>query len=145
MSKPNQGAGPKSAGRKRSAPKRSPRPGQAGTSLRRAIDKAVSRDCEKIAQALVDQTIAGNMTGARLITALTDAEKPPAPKVKKRRGPSEAMRLAMEPPWEGLTREERERDRLANGLWCCECNCPRHECRVDHARLYLEDPDDVNL
>jgi hypothetical protein len=142
MSKPNQGPRPKSAGRKPSARKRSPRSGQAGVSLRRAIDKAVSQDCDKIARALVNQTIAGNMTGARLITALTDAEKSPTPKKKKRRGLTEAQRLALEPSWDDTPPEERKRILIARGRWDFEYDCP-----ADERRSHIEDADldDPNL
>jgi hypothetical protein len=99
MSNPKQQPKSKNTGRKRTPPKPTPRAGRAGISLRRAVEKLVAQDCEKIARTLVNQTIAGNMTSARLIASLTDAEKPI--EKKKRRPPSEALRLAREPLWEG--------------------------------------------
>jgi hypothetical protein len=141
MSNSRKESKPGKPGRKPSAPKKQ-RAGRAGANLRRAVDKLVSENTEKIAQALVNQTIAGNMAGARLVTALTGAEKPPtqpkksrareektpARKWPRRTEPSMALRLAMEPPWEGLTPEERERSIAANGLWCHNCNRPRPDC-----------------
>jgi hypothetical protein len=139
MPSPKKDPRPGKPGRKPRARKNQP-PGRAAARLRQAVENLVTQESDKIARALVNQTIAGNMTGARILTALTDAEKPIEKKKRKRRGPSEAMRLAMEPPWEGLTPEERERSIAANGIWCYKCQCPRDQCHVDHSRHHEDDP-----
>ena len=72
-----------------------------GEQLRIAVEKLVAEQSEKIAQALVDKTIKGNMTGARLLVDLSGANSPQTKPPKKRRGPTTAQRLAMDKPWEG--------------------------------------------
>jgi hypothetical protein len=78
-----------------------PQPGEGAERLRSAINKRVSQDCEKIANALVERTIAGNMTGAELLADLTGAKHLHNQPVKKRSGPSQAQLLMLQPPWQG--------------------------------------------
>ncbi|HEV2485443.1 MAG TPA: hypothetical protein VGT08_07920 [Terracidiphilus sp.] len=72
-----------------------------GEQLRTAVEKLVAEQSEKIAQALIDKTIEGNMTGARLLVDLSGAKSPQTKPPKKRRGLTTAQRLAMDKPWEG--------------------------------------------
>jgi hypothetical protein len=72
-----------------------------GGQLRTAVEKLVAEQSEKIAQALIDKTIEGNMTGARLLVDLSGAKSPQIKPPKKRRGPTTAQRLATDKPWEG--------------------------------------------
>jgi hypothetical protein len=72
-----------------------------GEQLRTAVEKLVAEQSEKIAQALVDKTIKGNMTGARLLVDLSGAKSPQTKPPKKRRGLTTAQCLAMDKPWEG--------------------------------------------
>jgi hypothetical protein len=85
--------------------KKSTKPGRkrrdSGTVLRSAIEKIVVNESEKIARALVEKTIEGNMTGAKLLVDLTGAVIPRAKPPKKRRGPTLAQRLFREKPWAG--------------------------------------------
>jgi hypothetical protein len=136
MSKPSQKSRPQKTGRKPSAPRKT-RAGHPGATLRRALGELVTKESKKIARAVVNQTIAGNMTGARIITALTDAENPPAPKKRKRRGLSEAERLALEPSWDDTPPEEQKRILIASRMWCFECDGPSRVCEYRH----LPDPE----
>jgi hypothetical protein len=69
----------------------------------------VGKESERIAQAMVNKTIQGNMSGARLLTDLTGAMKSKNKPPKKRYGPTEAELLALEPQWEGPM-EDDDRD-----------------------------------
>ena len=92
------GGKPRSRSRRRKA---EPKPGEGAEWLRCAIDKLVGQECGRIAKALVEKTIAGNMTGARLLVELSGAKNPLNRPVKKRRGPTLAQQLAAEPQWTG--------------------------------------------
>ncbi len=74
-------------------------PGRAAVRLRSSINSLVSYDSDRIAQALINKTVAGNMTGARLLVALAGADKPPIPLKKKRSGKSLLDLLESEPQW----------------------------------------------
>jgi hypothetical protein len=74
-------------------------PGRAAVRLRSSINSLVSQESDSIAKALVDKTVAGNMTGARLIVALAGADKPPIPLKKKRSRKSLLDLLESEPQW----------------------------------------------
>ena len=78
-----------------------PEPGDGAEQLRSAVGKLVSQECGRIARALVDKTIAGNMTGARLVVELSGAKNSRNKPVKKWLGPSQADRWAAEPKWQG--------------------------------------------
>ncbi len=73
--------GPESQGRRGRKPsaakKRKPAPGRGAERLRSSINSLVSEESDRIARALVDKTLSGNMTGARLLVELTGANKPP--------------------------------------------------------------------
>ncbi len=73
----------------------------AGDRLRAAIDDRVYVNFEKIADAMVDKTIQGNMAVARLLLEVTGASTPRKTPVKRPSGPSMAALWAAEPPWEG--------------------------------------------
>jgi len=91
--------------------KSAPKPGTGGVLLRNAVDKLVGQECSRIAKALVDRTIAGNMAGAKLLTELSGAKKQgsqPPPKKKKQRGLDLLSWLASEPQWEGAPEQDME-------------------------------------
>ena len=74
--------------------------GRGGARLRSSINTLVGLESDRIARALIDKTLAGNMTGARLLVELSGAQNaPPEKKKKKRPGPSWAELLASEPEW----------------------------------------------
>ena len=79
-----------------------PEPGEGGERLRNAIDKRVSIDCKKIADALVDKSIAGDLNGTRMVIELTGAKTPRKKPVKHPR--TEAMIGLWEtgPKWQDL-------------------------------------------
>jgi hypothetical protein len=81
--------------------KAEPEPGEAGGRLRDAVDKKVSKECTRIAKALVDKTIAGNLTGVKLVVELTGAKSAARKRPRKRPGPSLAQQWALEPQWTG--------------------------------------------
>jgi hypothetical protein len=87
--------------------KSAPKPGDGAVLLRNAVDQLVGQECSRIAKALVDRTIAGNMAGAKLLTELSGAKNLGSqPQKKKRRGPSLALWLARQPKWEGPPAED---------------------------------------
>jgi hypothetical protein len=79
-----------------------------GGQLRTAVVILVAKESEEIAKALVAQTKKGNMTGAKLVVDLTGARNPREMPPKKRRGPSEAQRLATNKQW--VEPPEQDRD-----------------------------------
>jgi hypothetical protein len=88
-----------------------PEPGEGAERLRGAVDILVSRQCGRIAKALVDKTIAGNMTGARLVAELSGAKDLRNKPVKKRHEPIlpwSAAELAAEPQWKGPPEDDEE-------------------------------------
>ena len=90
--------------------KAEPEPGEGAERLCAAVDKLVSHECGRIARALVDKTISGNMTGARLVVELSGAKNSRNKPVKKWLGPSRADQLAAEPQWEGPCEGDEETD-----------------------------------
>jgi hypothetical protein len=91
---------PTARGRKRSPANGHKTPaGRGAARLRDSINAMVSKQSDRIAQALIDKTVKGNMTGARILVELSGADKAP-PVKKKRRGLSWAQRLANEPEWD---------------------------------------------
>ena len=98
---------PRHAGRKpRGKIQKKPTPaklrkrGAAGAFLRSSINEQVGLQSDQIAKAVVNKTLAGDMTGARILIQITGADKVPV-EVKKKSGPSWAMQLAAEPLWQG--------------------------------------------
>lgn len=73
----------------------------AGDVLRAAIDKQIKANSLKIAKAMVDKTIGGNASVARLLVDFTGAKKRPKPSAEKTHGPSWAQRMAAELPSQG--------------------------------------------
>ncbi len=98
-------------GRKRSTRRRINAPaGRGAANLRSSVNTMVARESDRIALALIGKTIAGNMTGARILVQLTGAQNPPPEKKKKRPGPSWSELLSSEPDW-----DESENKDLAGG------------------------------
>ncbi len=77
----------KSPGRKPAAKSKSRKtpPGSGAMSLRSSINALVSQQADEIAKVLVDKTVKGNMTSARMVVGLSGADQPPDP-VKKENG-----------------------------------------------------------
>ena len=88
--------------------KAKPKPGEGAERLCAAVDKLVSEECGRIARALVDKTISGNMAGARLVAELSGAKNPRNKPVKKWLGPSRADQWAAEPQWKGPSEDDEE-------------------------------------
>jgi hypothetical protein len=88
--------------------KSDPEPGYGAERLCAAVDILVSQECGRIARALVDKTISGNMAGARLVAELSGAKNPRNKPVKKWHGPSHADQWAAEPKWEGPSEGDEE-------------------------------------
>jgi hypothetical protein len=67
--------------------------------LRLAVDRRLGLNSETLANLLTNQAMGGNVAIAKALVELAEGKKPrPEPK-KKRRGPSQAERLEMEPGW----------------------------------------------
>ena len=75
--------------------------GRGTAKMKAAADKALENNSEEIAQTLVEKTIAGNSTSARLLFALAegqaDCEDEPVAQCLS----SLAKELASEPEWDG--------------------------------------------
>jgi hypothetical protein len=71
--------------------------------LRQAVDRRLARNSEKLADLLEAMALEGDLATTKAMVVLADGKKPEP--VKKRRGPSQAELLEMEPPWPG-EREE---------------------------------------
>jgi hypothetical protein len=82
----------------------------AAKKLRSAVDSEVSKSSKKIAKAMVEQAVKGNMSGARLLIELSGAKNPPEEEKKKCSGPTQAELLASEPQWEGESDEDRRKE-----------------------------------
>jgi hypothetical protein len=67
--------------------------------LRRAADKRVGRNSEKLADLLTVKALEGDLASTRVLVGLAGSKKPRAERAKKRRGPSLAERLVAEPEW----------------------------------------------
>ncbi len=91
----------KPSGRKATAKVRPPKPGVAGSTLRNAVNTAVVSQSGRIADALVKETVLGNVGSAKLLIEFTGAMKADEPKKRKRRGLSLLEQLALEPQWDG--------------------------------------------
>jgi hypothetical protein len=72
--------GRKPAARKTTGPRtrRKLAPGRGGERLCNSVNVILNDESDRIARALVDKTIAGNMSGARLLVELSGAKHPPA-------------------------------------------------------------------
>ena len=70
--------------------------GRGVTRLRDSANSLVSRESDRIIEAVIEEIVDGNMTAPRRIFELTGADQAPVPKKKKRRGLSDAERMASE-------------------------------------------------
>jgi len=66
--------------------------------LRRAADNEVGRKSDELAEALMNSALKGDVASTKVLVALADGMKPDT---VKRRGPSLAQQLGMEPEWDG--------------------------------------------
>jgi hypothetical protein len=66
--------------------------------LRRALDKRVGRNSEKLAELLTGKAMVGSLAEAKILVELAEGKKP-VEKPKKKRGRSAALALAAEPQW----------------------------------------------
>jgi hypothetical protein len=82
--------GRKSSGEtnKKPTPAKISKPGEGGAKLRSSINAQVGLKSDQIAKALVNRTIAGDMSGARYVIQLSGADKIPVEPVKKPSGPT---------------------------------------------------------
>ena len=87
--------GPKPKARSRNGTHRTP-PGRGGERLRNSVNFFVSEESDDIAVAIVSKAKQGNIPSAKVIIGLTGADHLPVPKKKKRRGLSDAERMASE-------------------------------------------------
>jgi hypothetical protein len=92
-------SGRKSKSGKLAACTRPPAPGVAGSKLRNAINFAVAAQPRAIADALIDGTIKGNVSSAKLLIDLTGARNATESK-KKPKGISLAQFLAEDDDWQ---------------------------------------------
>lgn len=67
--------------------------------LRSAAEEQLRRNAAKIATALANKAASGDLNSAKFLFLVTK-EKPRMSLSRRRTGPSEAERLAAEPPWQ---------------------------------------------
>ena len=101
------GGRPRGKTKKKTIPAKLRKPGAGGARLRSSVNEQVGLKSDQIAKALVKKTIDGDMSGARILIQITGADKVPV-EVKKPSGPSWAMLLAAEPPWQGTPDPEED-------------------------------------
>jgi hypothetical protein len=75
--------------------------GRGRTKLNKAAEKKLEENSEKIVQSLLDCTLKGNVSGARLLIALADGEIDCENEEVMQRLCSYAEGLASEPEWKG--------------------------------------------
>jgi hypothetical protein len=68
-------------------------PGRGAERLRNSVNVILNDESDRIARALVDKTIAGNMSGARLLVELSGVKHPPAKPEDKSEDPEDGMSL----------------------------------------------------
>ena len=88
--------------------KNTPGLGRGRAKLREAADKMLEENSGKITQSLLDRTLSGNVTSARLLLELAEKKAEAEATKKKRRSPSLAKVLAAEPKWDGEKAETSE-------------------------------------
>jgi hypothetical protein len=76
--------------------------------LRRAVDKRVGKNSEKLADVLTAKALKGKLSTTRFMVGLAEGKKPEEKAAKKRRGPSAAERFEMEPEWVEPSEEDEE-------------------------------------
>jgi hypothetical protein len=88
--------GRKPAALKTTAPRsrRKIAPGLGADRLRNSVNVILNDESDRIARALVDKTIAGNMSGARLLVELSGAKHPPVEPEEKDKDPEDGLSLA---------------------------------------------------
>jgi len=104
---------PAARGRKLSASLRSKVPaGRGVVRLRSSVNKMVGKEFDRIASALIEKTVAGNMASARMLAGLFDAQNAPPDKKKKKKSKCSAyiQQLASEPEWTGPWEDENPRN-----------------------------------
>ncbi|MGA9669221.1 MAG: hypothetical protein WBQ94_08435 [Terracidiphilus sp.] len=87
-------------------------PGEAGDRLRNAVDKQAALNSRRIARALVNKAINGDMNGTRMVVEITGAKdarnrtaKHPHPPIL----PWRAATLEAEPDWKGPSEAEEDK------------------------------------
>lgn len=89
------------AGRPRGAGVRKQAVSRGTAKMKAAADKKLEDNSEEIAQALLDKTLGGNTTSAKLLFALAEGQIDCEDEVVMRRLCSLAEKLASEPEWAG--------------------------------------------
>ncbi len=74
--------------------------------LRQEADRRVGRNSKQLADLLTEKALGGDLASAKVLVGLAERKKPRPEPVKKRRGPSEAELLAIEPEWQGELEED---------------------------------------
>ncbi len=85
--------GRKPSAHKTTASRRKLPPGRGAERLCNSVNVILNDESDRIARALVDKTIAGNMSGARLLVELSGVKHPPAKPEDKAEDPEDGMSL----------------------------------------------------
>jgi hypothetical protein len=81
--------------------KRDGRAGRNLAGLKREAAKQVKKNSEKLAEVLMGRALKGHVASAKLVVQLAEQKKTDAePKIRRRREPSMARWLALQPQWE---------------------------------------------
>ncbi len=81
--------------------------GRGAARLRSSINTIVALESDRLARALSEKAVAGNMAAARLLVEISGADKEP-PEKKRKKSNSWVELLASEPEWEGEWEDDKE-------------------------------------
>jgi hypothetical protein len=112
--------------------KRAKRAGRSLAGLKKEAARQVTKNSGKLAEVLMEKALKGHIASAKLVVEL--AEAPVGEEVKprrKKRGLSEAQRLALEPRWDSLTPEQQKQSLIRSGEWDFERDCRKGEWDED--------------
>jgi hypothetical protein len=99
-----------------------------GARLKKAAARELRKNGEKLAKALMDKALEGNVASAKMVVELAEEKKDEeTPKKRRPRGLTLAQRLALEPSWDSLTPEQQKQSLIQSGLWDFEHDCRKGE------------------
>ena len=104
-----------------------------GARLKKAAAQQLRKNGVQLAKALMDKALEGNVASARMVVELAEVKEEEKPK-RRPRGLTEAQRLAMQPEWGSLSREEQKRILIRRGEWDFEHDCREGEWVADELR-----------
>jgi hypothetical protein len=108
--------------------KRAKRAGRGVARLKKEAAKQVKQKSKELVDALMEKALQGHVASAKLVVELAEAQPVEGAKPKpRRRGLSEAERLALEPSWDSLTPEQQKQILIRDGEWDLAHDCRKGE------------------